>query len=55
MATPFGTFYSPNITPDKETGIGNWTEKDFIRALKKDVILKVEIISLYFLISISLK
>lgn len=34
IATPFGTFYSPNITPDKETGIGNWTEKDFIRALK---------------------
>ena len=35
IATPFGTFYSPNITPDKETGIGNWTEEDFIRALKK--------------------
>ncbi len=34
LETPFGTFYSPNITPDKETGIGNWTEKDFIRALK---------------------
>ena len=33
--TPFGTFYSPNITPDKKTGIGNWTEEDFIRALKK--------------------
>lgn len=33
--TPFGTFYSPNITPDKETGIGNWSEEDFIRALKK--------------------
>lgn len=33
--TPFGTFYSPNITPDKETGIGNWTEADFIRALKE--------------------
>ena len=33
--TPFGTFYSPNITPDKETGIGNWSEKDFIRALKE--------------------
>ncbi|VEG91677.1 c-type cytochrome [Legionella spiritensis] len=32
--TPFGTFYSPNITPDKETGIGKWTEKDFIRAMK---------------------
>lgn len=35
IETPFGTFYSPNITPDKETGIGNWTEKDFIRALKE--------------------
>lgn len=35
LATPFGTFYSPNITPDKETGIGNWTENDFIRALKE--------------------
>lgn len=33
--TPFGTFYTPNITPDKETGIGNWTEADFIRALKE--------------------
>ncbi len=33
--TPFGTFYSPNITPDKETGIGNWTEEDFIRAMKE--------------------
>lgn len=37
IATPFGTFYSPNITPDKKTGIGNWTEDDFIRALKKGV------------------
>ncbi|WP_115710662.1 c-type cytochrome [Legionella sainthelensi] len=35
IATPFGTFYSPNITPDKETGIGNWTEQDFIRALRE--------------------
>lgn len=35
LATPFGTFYSPNITPDKETGIGKWTEKDFIRAMKQ--------------------
>jgi cytochrome c5 len=33
--TPFGTFYSPNITPDKETGIGKWTKEDFIRALKE--------------------
>jgi cytochrome c5 len=35
IATPFGTFYSPNITPDKKTGIGTWTEADFIRALKE--------------------
>lgn len=35
IATPFGTFYSPNITPDKETGIGNWTREDFRRALKE--------------------
>jgi cytochrome c5 len=35
LETPFGTFYSPNITPDKETGIGKWTEKDFIRAMKE--------------------
>ena len=35
IETPFGTFYSPNITPDKETGIGKWTEQDFVRALKE--------------------
>ena len=34
IATPFGTFYSPNITPDRETGIGSWSEADFVRALK---------------------
>ncbi|CAM5452138.1 c-type cytochrome [Eoetvoesiella caeni] len=33
MQTPFGTIYSSNITPDLETGIGNWTEKDFYRAM----------------------
>ena len=33
--TPFGRFYSPNITPDKKTGIGTWTEDDFVRALKE--------------------
>src|SRR3990167_8682426 len=35
IVTPFGTIYSPNITPDKETGIGNWTLQDFIRAMKQ--------------------
>ncbi|HEX9852232.1 MAG TPA: cytochrome c [Woeseiaceae bacterium] len=28
----FGTFYAPNITPDKDTGIGNWGDEDFLRA-----------------------
>ena len=34
---PFGTLYSPNITPDKETGIGNWSDADFLKALHKGV------------------
>jgi len=34
LKTPFGTFYGPNITPDKQTGIGSWTEADFIRAMR---------------------
>jgi mono/diheme cytochrome c family protein len=33
LETEFGTFYSPNITADRETGIGNWSDEDFIRAL----------------------
>src|SRR5258708_7927653 len=35
LATPFGTFYSPNITPDPETGIGLWTDAQFLRALRE--------------------
>jgi mono/diheme cytochrome c family protein len=31
--TPFGTIYSTNITPDRETGIGGWSSDDFYRAL----------------------
>lgn len=33
LSTPFGTFISPNITPDKTTGIGHWNEQDFWKAL----------------------
>jgi mono/diheme cytochrome c family protein len=33
MQTQFGTFYTPNITPDPETGIGRWTLPDFHRAM----------------------
>jgi mono/diheme cytochrome c family protein len=33
LATPFGTFLTPNITPDPETGIGGWTTGEFVRAV----------------------
>lgn len=35
LKTEFGTFYSPNITPDPETGIGKWSEQDFFRAMRE--------------------
>ena len=34
---PFGTIYSSNITADKETGIGDWTDDEFVRALHAGV------------------
>jgi mono/diheme cytochrome c family protein len=33
IATPFGIIYSTNITPDSETGIGAWSDEDFLRAM----------------------
>lgn len=32
IESPFGVFYSPNITPDAETGIGSWSDEDFVTA-----------------------
>lgn len=37
LKTPFGTFHAPNITPDREFGIGTWTEEDLTRALRQGV------------------
>jgi mono/diheme cytochrome c family protein len=34
---PFGTIYSTNITSDRETGIGTWSDDDFVRALHRGV------------------
>src|SRR3979490_3019459 len=34
---PFGTLYSTNITPDKETGIGNYTDQDFLKAVQRGI------------------
>lgn len=33
VPTPFGTIYAPNITPDKDTGIGNWSEEQFWKSM----------------------
>ncbi|PXW83865.1 mono/diheme cytochrome c family protein [Nitrosomonas sp. Nm84] len=33
LSTSFGIFVTPNITPDKETGVGLWSEEDFWQAL----------------------
>lgn len=30
LESPFGTFYTPNITPDVDTGIGAWSDEDFL-------------------------
>jgi mono/diheme cytochrome c family protein len=35
MATPFGTIYSSNITPDPTTGIGSWTADQFYGAMHR--------------------
>lgn len=35
IETPFGTLLAPNITPDTETGIGAWTDDEFVNALTK--------------------
>jgi cytochrome c5 len=35
--TPFGTLYSPNITPDKKTGIGNWNNAQFFKAVREGI------------------
>ncbi len=34
---PFGSIWSPNITPDKATGIGGWTDAQFLGALRHGV------------------
>src|SRR5262249_39074121 len=37
VETPFGTVFSTNITPDVETGIGNWPEAAFRRAMREGI------------------
>src|SRR4051794_15405277 len=35
--TPFGAIYSPNLTPDRDTGLGSWSDEEFYRALRYGV------------------
>ena len=37
VPTPFGTIYGSNITPDPQTGIGNWSQAAFLRAMHEGV------------------
>jgi mono/diheme cytochrome c family protein len=37
MMTPMGAIYSTNITPDPETGIGQYSEDDFKRAMREGI------------------
>jgi hypothetical protein len=39
---PFGVVYSANLTPDKETGLGNWTEEMFVNAIRKGLHMGAE-------------
>ena len=37
LKTPVGTFYPMNLTPDAETGIGNWTDIQFVNAVQRGI------------------
>lgn len=37
LKTPFGTFFAPNISPDKKSGIGGWTDLQFVNAMMRGV------------------
>src|SRR5437660_1403391 len=35
LKSPFGTFYAPNISSDRNDGIGGWSEAQFVSAMTK--------------------
>lgn len=37
IPTPFGQIIAPNITPDPDTGIGNWSDEEFYRAMHEGI------------------
>ena len=38
FATPIGILYPPNLTPDPETGLGKWSDVDFVNAMQRGLI-----------------
>ena len=37
LKTPIGVLYPPNLTPDAENGIGNWSDLDFVNAMQRGI------------------
>ena len=37
LKTPVGIFYPPNLTPDTETGLGKWTDLEFVNAVQRGI------------------
>ena len=37
LETPFGVLLAPNITPDVQTGIGGWTDDEFVNAVRNGI------------------
>lgn len=37
LKTPIGVLYPPNLTPDPETGLGTWSDLDFVNAMQKGI------------------
>ena len=37
LKTPIGTLYPPNLTPDAETGLGRWSDLDFVNAVQRGI------------------
>ncbi len=37
VETPFGTLVTPNLTPDRETGLGDWSDDEFVRAVTQGI------------------
>ncbi len=35
LTTPIGILYPPNLTPDPETGLGKWSDVDFVNAMQR--------------------